>query len=308
VSQITTYLQPSGPGSGTVTSVSGGVGINITGVATINPTVNLDIPVIVENGGTGAITFTANGVMIGNGTSALSVTAEGATGQVLTGVTGSPPVWASPAASDISITGDSGGALTGASFTFTGGTTGLTFAGASSTETLGGTLVVANGGTGVATFTAYSVICAGTTATGAFQNVSGLGSATQVLTSNGAGALPTWQAASGGSGFTWSVITADQNAAVNNGYICNKAGLLILTLPTTAAVGTLIEVAGMNTNLGWRIAQNASQQIHFGAFNTTSGVGGSLASTLQYDAVRLVCSVADLEWIVISSLGNVTVV
>jgi len=61
-------------------------------------------------------------------------------------------------------------------------------------------LPVAGGGTGNSTFTAYAVICAGTTATGAFQNVSGVGTAGQVLTSNGAGALPTWQAAASGSG------------------------------------------------------------------------------------------------------------
>lgn len=61
-------------------------------------------------------------------------------------------------------------------------------------------LPVAGGGTGASSFTAYSVICAGTTATGAFQNVSGVGTSGQVLTSNGAGALPTWQAASGGGG------------------------------------------------------------------------------------------------------------
>lgn len=56
-----------------------------------------------------------------------------------------------------------------------------------------GTAVVSGGGTGNTTFTPYSVIAAGTTATGAFQNVSGLGSSGNVLTSNGAGALPTWQ-------------------------------------------------------------------------------------------------------------------
>ncbi len=49
------------------------------------------------------------------------------------------------------------------------------------------------GGTDNTTFTAYSVICAGTTAIGSFQNVSGLGTSGQILTSNGAGALPTWQ-------------------------------------------------------------------------------------------------------------------
>jgi len=57
-----------------------------------------------------------------------------------------------------------------------------------------GTLPVANGGTGIATTTAYSVVFAGTTSTGAFQAAAGPGTATHVLTSNGAGALPTFQA------------------------------------------------------------------------------------------------------------------
>ncbi len=48
--------------------------------------------------------------------------------------------------SSISITGDTGGALTGAAFTFTGGTTGLSFGGAGSTETLTFAGITANGG------------------------------------------------------------------------------------------------------------------------------------------------------------------
>lgn len=55
---------------------------------------------------------------------------------------------------------------------------------------------VVEGGTGNNTFTAYSVITAGTTATGPFQNVVGLGTAGQLLTSAGAGALPTWTSGS----------------------------------------------------------------------------------------------------------------
>lgn len=63
-------------------------------------------------------------------------------------------------------------------------------------------LPVPSGGTGDASFTAYSVVCGGTTSTGALQNVSGIGTSGQVLTSNGAAMLPTWQASSGGGGFT----------------------------------------------------------------------------------------------------------
>jgi hypothetical protein len=59
-------------------------------------------------------------------------------------------------------------------------------------------LPVAGGGTGVATLTAYAVICGGTTATGAVQSIASVGTSGQVLTSNGAGALPTFQAAAGG--------------------------------------------------------------------------------------------------------------
>lgn len=55
-----------------------------------------------------------------------------------------------------------------------------------------GILPVTNGGTGLASTTAYGVICGGTTSTGAYQNT-GAGNAGQVLTSNGAGAVPTFQ-------------------------------------------------------------------------------------------------------------------
>lgn len=58
----------------------------------------------------------------------------------------------------------------------------------------GPVLKVASGGTGAASFTAYSVLLGGMTGTGAVQNVSGLGSAGQILTSNGAGQAPSWQA------------------------------------------------------------------------------------------------------------------
>jgi len=52
---------------------------------------------------------------------------------------------------------------------------------------------VAKGGIGRDTQTAYAVICGGTTSTAAQQSVASVGTANQVLTSNGAGALPTFQ-------------------------------------------------------------------------------------------------------------------
>jgi hypothetical protein len=62
----------------------------------------------------------------------------------------------------------------------------------------GPVLKITRGGTGIASATAYAVLCGGTTTTGAFQSVASVGTAGQILTSNGAGALPTFQAAGGG--------------------------------------------------------------------------------------------------------------
>jgi hypothetical protein len=59
----------------------------------------------------------------------------------------------------------------------------------------GNALSVASGGTGVSSNTAYAVLCGGTTATNPIQSIASVGTAGQVLTSNGASALPTMQAA-----------------------------------------------------------------------------------------------------------------
>lgn len=94
---------------------------------------------------------------------------------------------------------------------------------------------------------------------------------------------------------------------VNRGVIANRATLVTLTLPSTASVGDTIEVVGKGAGK-WLIAQNAGQICHFGNQNTTTGVGGSLAATLQYDAIRLVCTIANTDFTVLSSVGNTTIV
>lgn len=168
-------------------------------------------------------------------------------------------------------------------------------------------LGVTTGGTGVSSVTAYAVLCGGTSSTGAFQSIAGVGTSGQVLTSNGAGALPTFQAA-GGGGVTWANVTGStQSMAVNTGYTINDSSSLVtLTLPATAAIGSILAVAG-NSADGWKIAQNSGQTINFSAQSTTTGTSGYLASTNQYDCVELVCTVANTTFTVRSSVGNITV-
>lgn len=78
--------------SGTVTSVSGTSNQVAVATGTTTPVISLIGPYTPS-------TYTAHGVLIGEGTSSIVATAVGTTGQVLTGVTGGDPVWASPATS-----------------------------------------------------------------------------------------------------------------------------------------------------------------------------------------------------------------
>lgn len=107
--------------------------------------------------------------------------------------------------------------------------------------------------------------------------------------------------------FVWNNVTGtSQSAAVNNGYITNNASLVTVTLPSTASIGNIVRIAGSGAG-GWKLAQNASQLVNFGTSVTTTGTGGSLASANRYDAVEVICIVANTTWVVISSQGNLTV-
>jgi len=75
-----------------------------------------------------------------------------------------------------------------------------------------GTAVVAGGGTGMTSATSYAVLCGGTTSTNPHQSIAGVGSSGQVLTSNGAGALPTFQP-NAPAGTTWVFINSQDASA-----------------------------------------------------------------------------------------------
>lgn len=107
---------------------------------------------------------------------------------------------------------------------------------------------------------------------------------------------------------TVEVTDTSATMAINTTYIANNAGLVTLTLPATAAVGDRISVAGKGAG-GWKIAQNASQVIHFGSTDTTTGTGGSLASTNRYDSLEVICITTNTDFVVLGApQGTLTVV
>lgn len=106
--------------------------------------------------------------------------------------------------------------------------------------------------------------------------------------------------ATGLAGIGWTHVTGTSQAmSADAGFIVDNVGLVTLTLPLTAAIGSFIYISGLGSG-GWTIAQNSGQNIQIGSVSSTGGVGGSVASADQYDSLILNCVVADTTW---SSMG-----
>jgi len=115
--------------------LSGGGSVNLGGSVALS----LSSPVSVANGGTGDTSLTLNGVLYGNGTSAVGITAQGAANTVLLGNGGVPSFGAVPNA-----------ALQNSSITFTAGS-GISLSPASpAVVSLGGSLTITATGGGFA--------------------------------------------------------------------------------------------------------------------------------------------------------------
>lgn len=176
----------------------------VTAGTVINPVVT---------GGTGAATLTANGLLLGNGTAAVSNVAVGATGTVLIGNTGAAPTFAT--LSTVAVT------------SFQTSLSGLTPSTATSgAVTLAGTLGVASGGTGATTLSANGVLIGN--GTGAVTSTS-VGATGTVLTGNTA-AAPTYTALNTIAVTSWSQTVPS-----------------ILTQATSASVGTVASTITLAT-------------------------------------------------------------
>jgi hypothetical protein len=111
-----------------------------------------------------------------------------------------------------------------------------------------------------------------------------------------------------GGAMTWTEVTGtSQAAAVNNGYIASNVALVTVTLPATAGVGQRVAITGKGAGL-WSLAQNAGQTVHFGSFDTTPGVGGSITAAVRYDCLEVQCITANTDWVVIRSVGALVIV
>lgn len=167
--------------------------------------------------------------------------------------------------------------------------TGTTCIGVTGGNPVFGTAVVAGGGTGVTSTTAYAVLTGGTTSTGAIQSIAGVGSAGQVLTSNGAGALPTFQGAT--SGIFVKQVRATSTTATNSSTVIpyddtipqNTEGAEVITVSITPANTNNILVIQWNGLVGSNSNQQCSaalfQDSTANALNATSSIVQSVSFT-----------------------------
>jgi len=241
-------------------------------------------------------------------------------------LTSNPGSWsefaASVAGAVTSLTGDSGGAISasGGNITLAGTANQITTVGAGSTITF--SLV---GPYTPATYTSHGVLVG--EGTSSIQATTA-GTNGQILLGS-TGANPAFGTATTSTGIAYTTGAAslaidvktggfavvDQNSssvgmAVQTMYVIdNGSSLVTLTLPATAPQGSVMKVVGSSAG-GWKIAQNASQQIVQNNLSTTSGTSGSLSSSEKNNCVELIASVggASTIWTVASSSGSLTFV
>ena len=138
------------------------------------------------------------------------------------------------------------GTLTGTTLASNVVTTSITAVGTITTGTWSATTIAVNkGGTGNTAITAYAVVLGGTTSTGALQTVATLGTAGQVLTSNGAGAVPSWQNPAAPSSYTGLVEMWNGNDI--NSSIGNNTYTIVLYAEYGFTINELKIISGSGT-------------------------------------------------------------
>ena len=191
-------------------------------------------------GGTSISSYSTGMILYSDAANSLATLAIGSTGDVLKVSAAGIPEWGAGGGGGVTSVATAGTinglTLTGGPITTTG------------TITLGGTLAInnadwsgtalsaTNGGTGLTSYTVGDILAANTTST--LQAIAASATSGHVLTSNGASALPTWQAVSASASPLPDVLTAGSTANVGQSITFAGGGGII----------NVFSISGSDTN------------------------------------------------------------
>jgi hypothetical protein len=154
-----------------------------------------------------------------------------------------------------------------------------------------------------ATYTAHGVLIG--EGTGSIV-ATATGSAGQFLVSNGSSADPTFQTATPQLTVT-PVAGTSQAMVVNTNYIANAVGQTTFTLPTTAAVGSIISIVGSALNTGgWKVTYTTGQIIWGPAGSSTVTTGNASSAAAAAQCMKIMCVVANTTWVIQDNSGTIT--
>ncbi|NYT19239.1 MAG: hypothetical protein GKC08_02980 [Methanosarcinales archaeon] len=255
------------PSAGTIT-IAGGTGITTAGSGS-TLTITLNTPVTVSNGGTGVATLVDGGILLGSGTSAVTVTAQPTNGQLLIGSTGADPVLASLTAPAAGLT------ITGSAGT-------ITFALAddlSALEALTGTGIATRTATstwGTSSVTQYNMLVGGASET--VSNIAPSATSGVPLISQGASSNPvfgTAAVAGGGTGATTltGILTGNGTSAFTASAVSQYTTLV------AGASNAVVGIAPSATSGVPLISQGSSANPTYGTVVVAGGGTGATSLT-----------------------------
>lgn len=197
----------------------------------------------------------------------------------------------------------------------------VSYDGAGVFSALANPLTVANGGQGNTSVTAYAVLCGGTTSTNPVQSIAGVGSSGEVLISNGAGALPTFQAP---GGYTLFCVTFSSSPADATTYFLSMSQAMTTYTASGNAdtrlyvpkAGTILACYGVVT-VGGTLGSAGSSTLSIRLNNTTdTTVSSSIpmtsaSNTFNNSGLSIAVSAGDyieFKWLTPTWATNPTVV
>lgn len=270
-------------------------------------------PVSLANGGTGAaLTASNGGIFYSNASTGAILSGTATANQLLLSGASTAPLWSTttyPTTNAINTllyassantmaalaTGNNGvlttsaGGVPSISSTLPTAVQGnITSTGTISSGTWnGGVIVGTYGGTGVNNGSSTITVGGNTTFSGAY-------TFTGTLTGNTSVTFPTsgTLATTANAGLNWVAAPSTPVAMVaTTGYIITDASQVTLTLPATAAVGTLAAVVGFGAG-GWILKPNSGQTISINGVSASTSITSGGAT----DCIEVICVVANTTW------------